>query len=246
MADHLGVDYDASYSAAPATNDERVLYALRCGISLIMDFAYPDQWSAVSPDGQLSKKDCRKAAKLVQDALQRQEGQEGIGWAAQGYGRAMADFWRRAADPTTTLGSDVVEEDRAGLLVSADYSESVSELIVQVFSVEDPHEVLKVMASAESRRHRLYDPESPESMMDLLDYAARARVTNQALALTVGSDFPTYEAILINPVVRLNLNFNTSTQANWGIIGEYWANLWKPEPLGYEGMTKAIAASHAG
>jgi hypothetical protein len=104
-------------------------------------------------------------------------------------------------------------------------SESVSELIVQDFSVEDPHEVLKEMASAES--HRFYDPENPDAMIDLRDYAARAGVTSQALALTVGSQFPTYERIIIDPVMNLNLTFSTHSLANWSVITQYWANLWK-------------------
>src|SRR6202035_1212086 len=139
---HLGIDYGASFSAPPTTDEERVVYALRCGLSLIIDYAYPDQWAVTSQDGKRSKRDCRKAAKCVQEALLRPEGQEGIGWAAQGYARAMADFWRRASDPTTRTGSEVPEEDRSGLLVSASLSESVAELLAHDFAVEDPHAVL--------------------------------------------------------------------------------------------------------
>jgi hypothetical protein len=243
MARHLGVDYDASYSAPPATNEERVVYALRCGLSVIIDYAYPDQWEAMSPEGTLNKRGCRKAARYVQEALSRPEGQEGIGWAAQGLGRAMADFWRRAADPTTETGSEVPEEARSGLLISASYSQSVSELIAQDFSVEDPHEVLKEMASAEA--HRFYDPANPDAMIDLQDYAARAGVISQALALTMGPVFPTYDAIIINPVMNLNLTFNTHSLVNWTIVGRYWANLWKTPVLGYEQMTQVIAEEHA-
>ncbi len=243
MAQHLSVDYDDSYSAPPSTNEERVVYALRCGLSAIIDYAYPDQWEEMSPEGTLNKRGCRKAAKYVQEALQRQEGQEGIGWAAQGLGRAMADFWRRAADPSTETGSEVSEEDRPGLIVSASYSQSISELIVHDFSVEDPHEVLKEMASAEA--HRFYDPENPDAMIDLRDYAARAGVISQALALTMGPEFPTYDAIIINPVMTLNLTFSTHSLVNWTIISQYWANLWTTEPLGYEEMTQVIAATHA-
>jgi hypothetical protein len=242
MARHVRVDYDDSYSAPPSTNEERVVYALRCGLSAIIDYAYPDQWEAISPEGTLNKRGCRKAAKHVQAALQAPEGQEGIGWAAQGLGRAMADFWRRAADPTTRAGSEVSEEDWPGLIVSASYSESVSELIVQDFSAEDPHEVLTEMASAES--HRFYDPENPDAMIDLRDYAARAGVISQALALTVGPEFPTYERIIVDPVMNLNLTFNTHSLANWSVITQYWANLWKAPVLGYEEMTQVIAAAH--
>jgi hypothetical protein len=70
-------------------------------------------------------------------------------------------------------------------------------------------------------------------------------VISQALALTVGAEFPTYEAIIIDPVMNLNLTFNTHSLVNWTIIGKYWANLWKSETLGYEAMTQAIAAEHA-
>ncbi len=243
MAGHLGVDYDASYSAPPTTNDERVMYALRCGLSLVIDYGYPDQWRLISADGALSNRDCRKAAKYVQEALQAPEGQEGIAWAAQGYGRAMSDFWRRAADPMTRTGNAVPEADRAGLVISAGYSKSVAELIVQVFSVEDPHEVLKEMASAEA--HRFYEPENPDAMMDLRDYAARAGVIMQALALTVGPRFPAYEALIIGPVMSLNLALDVPTHVNWAIVGDYWANLWKEPVVGYEEMTEVVAAKHA-
>ncbi len=242
MARHLSVDYDDSYSASPTTNEERVLYALRCGLSLVIDYAYPDQWEMLS-DGELSKRACRKAARYVQEALQRPEGQEGIGWAAQGYGRAMAKFWRRAADPMTRTGNAVLEETRPGLLISASYSESLAELIGQDFSVEDPHEVLKEMASAEA--HRSYDPENPDAMMDLRDYAARFGVTMQALALTMGPEFPSFEEMITAPVVRLNPFLDVSTHANWAIVGEYWVNLWQVPVLGYEEMTQVIATKHA-
>jgi hypothetical protein len=243
MARHLGVDYDASYSAPPATNEERVLYALRCGLSLIIDYAYPDHWETMSPDGSRSKRDCRKAAKYFQEALQQSEGQEGIAWAAQGYGRAMADFWRRAADRETQTGKETADDPRSGLLISASYSQSVAKLIVQDFSVEDPHEVLKEVASAED--HRAYDPENADAMADLRDYAARAGVTMQALALTVAPQFPTYEATIVTPVMSFNMTFNTDALANWAIVGEYWANLWKTPVLGYEEMTQVIATKHA-
>ncbi len=243
MARHLGVDYDASFSAPPTTNEERVVYALQCGLSLIMDYAYPDQWALISQDGRLSKRDCRKAARYVQEALPRPEGQEGIGWAAQGYARAMADLWRRAADPTTRTGSEVPEEDRAGLLVSAGFSESVAELLAHDFAVEDPHAVLPEMASAEA--HRLYDPENPDAMTDLRDYAARAGVTMQSLALAMGPEFPAYDEILIGPVMSLNLAFDYQTNVNWVVVAEYWSNLLKPDCVGYEEMTHRVAAKAA-
>lgn len=242
MARHLSIDYDASYSAPPTTNEERVLYALRCGLSLIIDYAYPDQWELLSGEA-LSKRACRKAAKYVQQALQEAEGQEGIGWAAQGYGRAMADFWRRAADPMTRTGNAVLEADRPGLLISASYSESLSELIVQDFSVEDPHEVLKEMADAEASR--TYDPENPDAMMDLRDYAARTGVIMQALALTMARDFPSYEELITAPVAMLNPFLDVPAHANWAIVGEYWTNLWKEPVLGYAEMGQVIAKKHA-
>jgi hypothetical protein len=45
--------------------------------------------------------------------------------------------------------------------------------------------------------------------------------------------------------MSFNMTFNTDALANWAIVGEYWANLWKTPVLGYEEMTQVIATKHA-
>jgi hypothetical protein len=245
MADHLGVGYDESFDAPTVTNEERVVYALRCGLSLIMDYAYPDQW-ALASQSVLSKRDCRRVAQHVQDALGQREGHEAVACAAEGYGRAIADLWRRAADPTTRTGAEnaagIPDEDRPGLLVNAATSESLADLVAEVFAPPDPHGVLKEIEGAEA--HRFYDPASEDAMMDLRDCAARATVTGRAVALALGARFHDYSVAIVGPVMHMNLALDAAVHANWAVVGEYWANALQPEPRPYGEMVSVVRASH--
>ncbi len=218
------------------------MYALRCGLGLVMDYAYPDQWELASQKDTLSKRDCRKAAKHFQDALEQREGHEAIAAATEGFGHAMAKFWRRAADPETRAGTETPEELRPGLLVSASFSDSLAELVAHTFAPEDPHGILEEVASAELRRG--YNPENDEAMGDLRDCAARAGVAGRAVALALGSKFEEFGVAVVGPIMYLNLTFDAAALANWGVVGEYWANVLQPEPSPYSEMMSAVAAAH--
>jgi hypothetical protein len=85
-----------------------------------MAFTYADGWWTTGSG--LSKREARKAAKYMQTALLGDSGRDAISQMAQGYARAMAMVWRRAAD------SDDYAEDAAALHQRAARSEQLGAL----------------------------------------------------------------------------------------------------------------------
>lgn len=237
IAARLNVSYDQTMFTAPSTDAERAIDALRCGLNLIIAFVYPDGWEYVGVGIGRPRRFAKRAAKYVRAALQTESGAEAISCAAQGYARAMAELWRRAAQ----TGED--EPRAAALLHSAARSEALGSLLADLVPVGDPHELRASISSSEA--NRFYDPDNPDALVDLRTYAERARVTSEALALLAGADYEEFAAAIIEPVLNFNTAYGAATLADWTLAGEYWANLLAPSPLPYGKMIDIIASKHA-
>jgi hypothetical protein len=238
MARDLGVSYDDSMFECPASDAALVMDALRCGVNLIIGFTYPDGWSDTSSADVVSKKFCKKAAKQIQSAFQTDDGRDAITSVAQGYAQAMAEFWRRAAT------QDKYQESEAKLLLSAERSEALGELIAHALPVQDFHGVLGHIRSAEEQR--FYDPNNPDALTDLHDYAEQARVTSEALALAAGAEYEDFAIATIGPVMSFRMKYSAERQVDWTLVSEYWVNLLLPNPISYGEMNDIIVSRHGG
>jgi hypothetical protein len=230
MGERLGVDYYEAYLTAPQTDAERVFGALRCGQQLLMTFTRAEGWPDDSMGGLGgSKRARRKAAKHFAAALQTEDGHDAIAWLAQGYGAAMAQTWRKAAEP----GADPD-------LSLAGPSDALSELVRSAWPVSDYHGVLAKIERAEARR--LFDPDNPDAAADLSAYALRAGIMARAVALTMGSSYEQFALEITGPLYSLHLTYSIGMLADWAHVAPYWANLLRSDSLSYYDMTNQINA----
>jgi len=143
----------------------------------------------------------------------------------QGYGREMGAFWRRASD------SPEYQTEPWRLQESARRSEALGDLAGRYWPTSDPFGALEQIAKAEA--NRIFDPDNPDAMIDLRAYAGRARAASEAAALALGDGFEEYGSLLLAPVMDLDLDFASGTQADWTFQAETWANLVSDEPLAF-------------
>lgn len=144
MAEHLDLDYDEAALLPPVTEAERVFGALRCGVTLLMPYTDAGGWPKSSPAGLGgSSRRLRKAAKQFGSALQTEDGRDGIAFAAQGYGAAMATTWRCAAESAS-------EQEVGNYMESAGASDELSRMVRR----RGPSLITTVCSRESSRRKR--------------------------------------------------------------------------------------------
>lgn len=234
MAEHLDLDYDGAALLPPATETERVFGALRCGVTLLMAYTDAGGWPESSPAGLGgSSRRLRKAAKLFRSALQTEDGRDGIAFAAQGYGAAMATTWRCAAEGAS-------EREVGAYVEAAGASDELSRMVREAWPVADHHCVLPRVEHAEARR--LFDPANHDAAIDLRDYAMRVGVMARAVALVMGSYYAEFEYEILAPVYSLHLTQSVGTLADWGHVARFWSNLLLAEPAAHVEVVQAAAA----
>ncbi len=231
MAEQVGLDYTASFLSPPMTDAALAFEAVRCGSGLLLNYIDPGTaWSSMSLRDRASRRQAAKASRHIAGALTTDDGRDAISWMTQGFATAMAEFWRRAA---------VTHEHAEQLRASADASERLAHLVAQMWPVLDRHQVLREIARAEEKR--FYDPFNPDAMMDLSDYASRARVTAEALALAAGDRFAEFELLIISPVLSLDLEHGHLLASDWNFTGKEWVNLLHPDPVARASVLQSIA-----
>jgi hypothetical protein len=222
MAEELGVDYDAAYFRRPTSNAEFAMNAMHCAEELICEFRDREGWPVDDFGRGTSKRQARRAAKYLRAALERKEGRDAISIAAQGYGRALASTWRAAA---TTGGN---RDGAAQLVENAESSEKLADLVASIWPARGYEDVLERVALAET--HRIFDPDDRDALVDLQDYARRARVTADALAVAMSARFDEFEDAIVGPVRALHIAHNVRLGATWNWVMWFWLNLCGESP----------------
>jgi len=238
VAEELGVDYDNSYLTPPTTDAELVMNALRCGEQLIVDFASAEGWPVDDLGRGISKDQARKAAKCVEQALLRKEGRDALSVMAQGYGRALAAGWRAAAN------TDEYRDASDRLKTSAARSERLATLVASTWPARGYEAVLAEVARADA--HRMFDVDNPNALVDLSDYAWRARAIADALAVAMSARFEEFKAAILGPVFELHVGYNLLTSGSWTFIARQWGNLLEPHPLSRSDVAQKRMAEAAG
>jgi hypothetical protein len=233
MLRHVDIDFNTSFFNPPRTDPALAVDVYRCGLSLLMAFTEPGGWSS----GRGSRKTARKAARRVRVGLHGERGPHAISHMAQGYAAEMGAFWRRAATAPTSYPDEILR-----LTDNANRSESLGKLAGEYWPVTDPFNALNSIAEAE--RHRFFDADNPDAMIDLLSYAGRVRATCEAVTLALGDAFEEYDSLLIAPVMSLDLEFASGLQADWVFQLEHWTNLLSDEPLSYCQFLQISNAAH--
>ncbi|MCW2953209.1 MAG: hypothetical protein JWQ48_2379 [Conexibacter sp.] len=234
MAEQLDVDYEQVFFVPPRTDVERAFGAMRCALTLLMEFTSPEGW----PDDKFgnfggSKRTNRKAAKHFATALQTEDGRDAIAWLAKAYGRSQAQTWRRAAVAR--------EPDEAERLVGfAGANDMLSEMVGKAWPVSDYHRVLPQVELEE--KGRLFDPDNVDAMVDLRAYTEQAGVMARAVALTMGSSYADFALVIVAPLISWHMTYSVGMVAGWECLVPLWSNLLQPEALSDYDLAQELAA----
>jgi hypothetical protein len=238
LCERFGLGYDESALFEPRTTEALIVNALRCGWELIDEFTTPDPWIHCDPYEDLPEKFAKGAAKHMRAAFLTDEGREAISCAAQGFARTTADLWFHTAMPR-----DVNDPSGSTLLGNAKRAEELAELVAQALPVQDPHGVLPRIAHA--AEVRMFDVDNPDALINLRDYAARAKTTSDALALAAGDKYEDFERALIGPVMSLGIAYNAERLVAWALATEQLGNLLRPEPLAWVEVSQKMLKRQA-
>lgn len=225
MAQRLGLDYGETFFTPPGTEGEVAFYAYRLGLSLLMPYTYPDGWTETDSAAR-SGRQARRSAKRTRAALVGPRGPDAISLMTQGYAWEMAQLWSRAA------ATDV--ENRSALLESARRAERVSELAANSWPVQ-AREIREDVARFEGMRY--FDPDNPDAMIDLHDYAGRVRAVTVALVSLLGAESEEAGAMLFR-VMSFDGTFALAVATDWNFEGELLANVLHDEALSYREMSQ--------
>ena len=232
ISEHLGLDFDASSFSSPASAEARAFEGLRVGVQALYDYTYPDAWS--EPGG--SRRDRRRAAKIIADSLATDDGRDAACYMADRVGGTLAALWRAHAE-----GGQV--EDPDNLRDRAAASEGLSSLVRAAWLIEPDDELLTRIRHAEDAR--FFDPENPYARFDLRAYVMLVGAVARALALAAGPHFPAVERLVIHPVMSVDITYYAQLPAARNQWALYWMNLLAREPLPFADVLGAARIHEA-
>jgi len=224
MAVQIGADYDDANIEPPGSDTQLVMVALLCGKELLYGFTYPDEWPSWGL-GSVDKRGARRAAKHLTQTLEQPAGRDAIALAAAGIGTALAALWGSAAQAAKH------EDTATELRNRAIASEGLTALVSAAWPVSGYEHALGAVRRADEGR--TFDIENPDAMIDLKDYARRARVTAEALAVAMSDRFDDFEDAITGPVWHLNVAASVLGSTQWVHVSALWVNLLRADPLPY-------------
>jgi hypothetical protein len=239
LADRVGLNGAVAFLTPPKSEDELALAAVHCCFELLASFMDVEQWPSDRWGWPgISKREARRAATYLYSALRTTQGCDALVVMTSGYGRVIADYWRRTTQAIPFEYADSANE----LTVNAAASDELADLVALKFPLDQPYDaVLEEVAHAEQHRvygpaqvaqaeqQRFYGPHNPNAVVDL-GYAARVRAHADALAVAMFERFDEFAEAIIGPVAGYHVVYDDVISGQWARTLRSWWPLLHPNP----------------